>query len=68
MLSAHGWDAMRWHRWPGVDPAEGNWGMEIIETSELDAHEVAAEVVSWCRRALQRQAPVMHAADAPFNR
>ncbi len=68
VLSAHGWDSMRWQRWAGVDPAEGNWGMEIVDTSELTPREVAAEVVSWCRRALDGQAPVMHAADAPSNR
>ena len=63
VLSAQGWDAMRWQRWVGVDPADGNWGTEIVDTSVLAPDEVAAEVVSWCRRALHGQAPVMHAAD-----
>ena len=68
VLSAHGWEAMRWQRWAGIDPAEGNWGMEIIDTSKLAPHEVAAEVVGWCHRALHRQAPVMHAADTASDR
>jgi hypothetical protein len=68
VLSAHGWDAMRWQRWAGIDSAAGTWGMEIIDTSELAPNEVAAEVVSWCRRALHGQAPAMHAGNTPFER
>ena len=68
VLTAHGWDAMRWSRWAGIDPAEGNWGMEIVDTSELAPHEVATAVVSWCHRARHSQAPVMHAADTPSER
>jgi energy-coupling factor transporter ATP-binding protein EcfA2 len=68
VLSTDGWDAMRWQSWVGSDPADGNWGMEIVDTSELAPHEVAAEVVSWCRRALQTQAPLMHVAETPFER
>jgi hypothetical protein len=68
VLSAHGWDAMRWQRWTGSDPADGNWGMEVVDTSALAPDQVAAGVVSWCRRALHGQARVMHAADTPFER
>jgi energy-coupling factor transporter ATP-binding protein EcfA2 len=59
VLSAHGWEGMRWQRWTGIDPPSDSWGMDIIDTSELAPHEVAAEVVRWCRRALHREAPVM---------
>lgn len=59
VVSAHGWEAMRWQRWTGIDPAGDNWGMHIIDTSELAPHEVAAELVSWCGRALRGEAPVM---------
>jgi hypothetical protein len=68
VLSARGWDAMRWQRWVGIDPADGNWGMEVVDTSGLASTDVGAEVVGWCRRALRGQAPVIHAADPPFER
>lgn len=45
-----------------------DWSMDIVDASELAPHEVAAEVVSWCRRALHGQAPVMHATETPFDR
>jgi hypothetical protein len=60
VLSTHGWEPMQWERWAGIDPSDSSWSMEIIDTSELPKEEVAGRVVSWCRRALSGQAPVMH--------
>ncbi len=59
VLTTGGWEAMRWERWIGADPADGGWAMEVIDTSELTAAEVAAEVLSWCRRALRGDAPIL---------
>jgi hypothetical protein len=62
VLSTNGWEAMRWERWTDIDPANGNWGMTVLDTSERSPEQVAAEIMTWCRRALSGQAPVMHAA------
>jgi hypothetical protein len=62
VLSTNGWGAMRWERWTGIDPTNGNWGMEVLDTSELSPGQVAAEIVTWCRRALCGDAPVLYAA------
>jgi energy-coupling factor transporter ATP-binding protein EcfA2 len=61
VLSTNGWPAMRWGRWTGMDPAEGRWGMHVVDTSVMAASQVAKEVVDWCRDALDGRAPVMHA-------
>jgi hypothetical protein len=45
------------------DPVHGNWRIEVLDTSELSPTQVAAEVVTWCRRALCGQAPLLHAAE-----
>jgi hypothetical protein len=61
VLSTGGWEAMRWERWSRRDPATDNWGMEVLDTSERSPDQVAAEVVSWSYRALNGQAPLLHA-------
>jgi hypothetical protein len=63
VLRTNGWEAMRWERWTGIDPANGNWGMNVLDTSELSPQQVAAAIVTWCRRAVGGQAPVMCAAE-----
>lgn len=62
VLSTNGWETMRWDRWSGIDPINGNWGMEVLDTSELTAGQVADEIVTWCRRALCAEATVLYAA------
>jgi hypothetical protein len=57
VLSTNGWEAMRWERWTDIDPADGNWGMTVLDTSDLSPEQVAAEIMTWCRRALCGQAP-----------
>jgi hypothetical protein len=59
VLTTGGWEAMRWERWIGVDPADGGWAMEVIDTSELTEAGVAADVLRWCRRALRGNAPML---------
>lgn len=61
VLSTNGWEAMRWERWTALDPATGDWGMEVIDTSWRSPEQVAAEVVTWSRRARRGQAPLLHA-------
>lgn len=62
VLTADGWEAMLWERWTDIDPASGSWGMEIIDTSELSPQQVAAEILTWSRRALGGEATVMSLA------
>jgi len=59
VLSTDGWEAMLWKRWTDIDPASGGWGMEVIDTTELAPQTVAAEILTWCRRALGGDAKVM---------
>jgi energy-coupling factor transporter ATP-binding protein EcfA2 len=63
VLSMNGWEAMRWDRWSAMDPIDGNWGMEVLDTSQLTPVQVADEILAWCRRALRGKATVLHPAD-----
>jgi energy-coupling factor transporter ATP-binding protein EcfA2 len=59
VLSTNGWDAMRWDRLTNVDASNGGWAVHVIDTSELSTDDVAEQVLTWCRRALEDQAPAM---------
>ncbi|MGZ6569738.1 MAG: hypothetical protein ACXVHJ_01535 [Solirubrobacteraceae bacterium] len=61
VLTTNGWEAMRWERLTGLDPSDGGWAVHVVDTSELSSDQVAQQVLSWCRRALSGQAPVMRA-------
>jgi hypothetical protein len=61
VLTTGGWEGMRWDRLSAVDPALGTWGMEIVDTSSLSRDQVAAEVLAWCHRALNADAPILGA-------
>lgn len=61
VLSTNGWEAMRWERLESLDPSDGGWALHVVDTSELSPEQVAQQVLSWCRRALSGQAPVMRA-------
>lgn len=63
VLSAKGWEAMRWERCSELDRTDGSWSMEVLDTSPLAPAQVADEVLTWCRRVLRGDAPVMHPAD-----
>jgi hypothetical protein len=65
VLSADGWDAMRWERLRLIDPRHGRWNMHVLDTSGRATGEVADQVLSWCRRALRGQAPQIPVADLP---
>jgi energy-coupling factor transporter ATP-binding protein EcfA2 len=67
VLSTNGWKAMRWERWTGIDPSDGNWSMEVLDTSRLSLEQVAAETLAWCRRAVRGQAPVLYAPSEPAS-
>jgi broad-specificity NMP kinase len=47
-----GWEEMRWERWRSLQAGDPRWRFEEIDTTTLSPEEVAAEVVAWCRRAL----------------
>jgi hypothetical protein len=65
VLSADGWDAMRWERLRPIDPFDGGWNMHVLDTSARATGEVADQVASWCRRALRGQAPQIAVGDLP---
>ena len=62
VLSTNGWEAMRWERLSNVDRRSGGWAVHVIDTSERSSEQVAQQVLTWCRRALSGQVPVMRAA------
>lgn len=57
VLTASGWEAMRWERLKLLDPRNGGWDMHVLETSARTREEVADQILRWCRRALRGQAP-----------
>ena len=57
VLSAGGWDEMRWDRWADLDTDYEGWIMEILDTTMLSADQVAAGIMDWCKRALGRASP-----------
>ena len=59
VLSAGGWEEMRWQRLDHLDPATGDWAMHVIDGSERSETDVAHEVLTWCRRALAGRAPTI---------
>jgi hypothetical protein len=64
VLSTGGWEAMQWDRLADVDPDNGGWVIEILDTTTLSPDEVATRIMDWCKRALAGQAPVVHLARA----
>ena len=60
VLSTNGWEAMRWDRLSEIDPIDGNWGMEVLDTSQLTSVQVVDEILTWCRRVLCGNATVLH--------
>jgi hypothetical protein len=60
VLSTGGWDAMRWDR---LSRPDLEWRMETIDTTDRPVDEVAADVVGWCRRAIDGTAPIVRAVD-----
>ena len=62
VLSTNGWEAMRWERLRNVDLASGGWAVHVIDTSARSSEQIAEQVLTWCRRALSGQVPVMRAA------
>jgi hypothetical protein len=59
VLTTDGWEAMRWDRLSAVEPAD--WSMEVVDTSSLTRDQVAAEVLAWCQRAVNWDAPLLRA-------
>ncbi|WP_280401999.1 hypothetical protein [Nocardia carnea] len=57
-LTDDGWPEMCWERWSGRDDLTGIWAMHVIDTSALDAQDVARALADWCRAAIAGEAPV----------
>lgn len=64
VLSTNAWDAMRWQRLSGIDPAHGEWAMHVIDSSERSPHEVARQIRAWSRRAVKGDAPAIRTMPA----
>jgi energy-coupling factor transporter ATP-binding protein EcfA2 len=68
VLSTNGWEAMRWDRWRAIDPVDGTWGMEVLDTSRLTPVQVADGILGWCRRVMTGDATVLHPAAGERDR
>jgi hypothetical protein len=58
VLQTNGWEQMRWERC-SVFRDSGGWTTYVLDTSDLTADAVAAELLAWSGRTLTGQAPVM---------
>jgi broad-specificity NMP kinase len=56
VLSADGWDEMRWDRLAVLAP---DWQMVRIDTTDMTRDRVADAVVEWCRRVLAAEASIV---------
>ena len=45
VLSTNAWDAMRWQRLSDIDPANGEWAMHVIDSSERSPHQEVARLI-----------------------
>ena len=63
VLTMNGWDQMQWDRWCDIDPGDGRWGMEVVDTSPLTPAQTADAVLAWSRRVLRGDATVLHPTD-----
>jgi hypothetical protein len=59
VLTANGWEAMCWERLSDLDPSDGGWAVHVVDTSALSTEQVAEQVLTWCRRAVGGEVPVM---------
>jgi hypothetical protein len=56
VLTADGWEEMRWERWVGRPREELDWNVETLDTSGLAVEGVAAAALDWARAALRGEA------------
>lgn len=59
VLSARGWDEMRWER---LTTLTSNWRTHRVETSAMTRRAVAEAVLDWCHGVLAGQAPILRFA------
>ncbi|MDA8368924.1 MAG: hypothetical protein M0026_03540 [Nocardiopsaceae bacterium] len=63
VITALGWDAMRWHRWTSLQAGDPRWRFTVVDTTGMAQSEAAAAVLDWARGALNSPAvPVVPAA------
>jgi thymidylate kinase len=62
VLSTNGWEAMCWERLASIDSSSGDWAMHVMDTSNRSKDDVAEQALTWCRRALRGQAPLIRLA------
>jgi hypothetical protein len=56
VLSEGGWEEMRWERLEELAP---DWHMHTIDATHMTRRDVADQVLDWCRRALEGDAPAL---------
>lgn len=59
-ITTDAWSEMQWHRWTRRVPGP-EWQMTIIDTSDLSPEDVGIAVATWCRAAVDGDAPVFQA-------
>ncbi|GGJ39424.1 hypothetical protein GCM10008938_26860 [Deinococcus roseus] len=46
------WEAMHWERWEHWTKGHPAWQFDVLDTSHLNAEQVAAQALLWCRKQL----------------
>lgn len=55
VITAGGWERMRWDRWSGWRAGDPRWSFAEIDTTELPPAGVAERLLAWAGRALARE-------------
>lgn len=57
VLTAAGWEQMRWERWLGWERGDPRWQVEVIDTSNREIGQVAAAALAWATASLRGETP-----------
>lgn len=63
VLTADGWEEMRWERWLGRGRDDPDWNVAMIDTSALGVDEVATAALDWVRASLRGETPALGIKD-----
>jgi broad-specificity NMP kinase len=64
VVTTNAWDQMNWDRIPALAP---NWHVNVIDTTNRTAEQVAATVLTWIRSAIAGNEPLLHITDPPTS-
>lgn len=57
VLTANGWEEMRWDRWLEWERGDPRWRVETIDTSNREVDQVAVAALAWARASLRGETP-----------